>query len=182
MRYYEGTKEKRGALFVNLFGGPGAGKTVMAARMFAGLKMMGVEAMNPEEHAKLAILSGRPWLLDEQIIMAGKTMETMFNLKDKASVIIMDSPILLCSVYGKREPPAFHSLIEDVHKRFNHVNIMVIRDEKAGYDPSNRREDQEQALLIDHLLTNKIESIGEDFLSVRRGQDINEILISLSPS
>lgn len=180
MRYYEGTKEKGGALFVNLFGGPGAGKTVMAARMFAGLKMMGVEAINPEEHAKLAILSGRPWLLDEQIIMAGKTMETMFNLKDKASVIIMDSPILLCSVYGKNEPPSFHSLIEDVHKRFNHVNIMVIRDNKAGYDPSNRREDEEQALLIDRLLINKINGIGEDYMPVKRGEDINSILNSIS--
>lgn len=150
------------ALVVNLFGGPGSGKTAMAARIFGELKCMGIEAACPEEHAKLAIWSGRPWLLDHQVIIVGKTWETMVNLCDKVEVIIIDSPILLGSVYaGDREPESFHSLVRDLHMRQPRVNLLVKRDFSRPYDPQNRREDADAAVQIDAKVAAALDLIGE---------------------
>lgn len=160
------------ALVVNLFGGPGCGKTAMAARIFGELKSMGIEAACPEEHAKLAIWSGRPWLLDHQIVIAGKTWETLINLCDKVKVIVVDSPILLCSAYaGDREPEGFHTLIKDMHARQPRVNLYVKRDFTRPYDGSNRREDEEGALIMDARVSQILADIGEpgDIVSPQSG-------------
>lgn len=160
MRRFEG--RDGGALVVNLFGGPGSGKTTMAARIFSELKKRGVEAACPEEHAKLLIWSGRPWLLDHQIIVVGKIYETLLNLRDKVDVIIVDSPILLGSVYGgDRESPAFHTLVRELHARQDRVNLFVRRPADRPYDPANRREAEDAARAIDLKVNALLTEIGE---------------------
>lgn len=166
-------EDKRGALIINLFGGPGSGKSTVAARIFAELKLRGIEAACPEEHAKLAIWSGRPWLLDEQIILVGKEWETINNLRDKVDVIVMDSPILLCSVYaGLREPQAFHDLTIDLHKRTPRINVMVNRPQAEPYQHINRRENAEQAVEVDVKLRELLNSIGEPPEEISRQSDV----------
>lgn len=168
--------QESGALVVNLFGGPGSGKSTIAARIFSELKRRGVEAACPEEHAKMAIWSGQPWLLDEQVIMAGKTWETLTNLRDKVRVIIVDSPILLCSVYaGDKEPLPFHDLVMDLHRRTPRVNLMVKRHRDIEYDPSNRREDEKQARGLDERILGVLLAAEEAPFSISRDDDIGEV-------
>lgn len=174
MKRFEG--REGGALVVNLFGGPGSGKSTVAARLFSELKRRGVEAACPEEHAKLAIWSGRPWLLDQQVIMIGKIWETLTNLRDKVSVIIVDSPVLLCSVYADgREPRPFHDLVLDLHRRTPRLNLVVARPSDEAYDPSNRREDAPQAIALDARILTLLEAAGEEPSWVSRDDDIAAI-------
>jgi len=96
-----GSRARAGdALVINLFGGPGSGKSTLASRIFYELKRAHIEAACPEEHAKLALWSGQPWLLDEQVVILGRTWETIHALRDKVEVVVVDSPILLCSAYA----------------------------------------------------------------------------------
>lgn len=159
MRLHHGTTT--GALVVNLFGGPGSGKTTLAARLFAELKCLGLEAACPEEHAKLMIWSGRPWMLDHQIVIMGKIQETLLNLRDKVDVIVLDSPILLASVYGgDRESAAFHQLVREIHGQPDRVNLFVNRSD-APYDPANRREDEGAARRVDKRIREVLAEAGE---------------------
>lgn len=174
MKRHEG--KTSGALVVNLFGGPGTGKTTMAARIFSELKQRGIEAACPEEHAKLLIWSGRPWLLDHQVILMGKIYETLLNLRDKAQVIIVDGPMLLCSVYaGDREKPAFHQLVTDLHKQTDRVNLSVQRERNRPYDPSNRRETEGAALKIDGMIHDALLNIGETPDVVTLNDDVGKL-------
>lgn len=174
MKRFDG--QAGGALVVNLFGGPGSGKSTVGARLFSELKRRGVEAACPEEHAKLAIWSGRPWLLDHQVIMVGKVWETLTNLRDKVGVIIVDSPILLGSVYaGDREPRPFHDLVLDLHRRTPRVNLMVARPADEAYDPSNRREDAQEALALDGRIRGLLEAAGESPHEVSRDDDLSAV-------
>lgn len=160
MKKHEG--RDGGALVVNLFGGPGSGKTTMAARIFSELKKRGIEAACPEEHAKLLIWSGRPWLLDHQIVLLGKIYETLLNLRNKVDVIIVDSPVLLCSVYaGNREGQPFHDLVRDLHKEPDRINLFVRRPQDRPYDPANRREEAGAALELDEKINRALGEIGE---------------------
>lgn len=159
----DGSRPEEGqALVINLFGGPGVGKSTLAARIFAGLKECGVESACPEEHAKLAIWSGQPWLLQQQTILLGRTWETIQALLSKVDVIVVDSPLLLCSVYaGSREPGAFHALCADLHRRSNRINVLLERPVHAAYSERGRMQNHEEALAFDRMIANVLHGHGE---------------------
>lgn len=160
-----GSRSRAGdAIVINLFGGPGSGKSTLAARIFYELKRAHIEAACPEEHAKLALWSGQPWLLDEQVILLGRTWETIHALRDKVEVVIVDSPILLCSSYaGAGEPGCFHDLVRDMHCRTDRVNIMLDRDPAHTYSTNGRRETESQAREADGRIEATLLDCGEPY-------------------
>lgn len=152
------------AVSINLFGGPSIGKTVMAARIFLELKILGIEAANPEEHAKLSIWQGQPHLLDEQLILLGQTWHTLHTLADKVDAVVVDSPLLLCSVYAQgRERPHFHATVLDFHRRLPRINLVLTRNPGLGYSQSGRREDFEGARAMDQRILDALERSGERY-------------------
>jgi nicotinamide riboside kinase len=169
-----GTRAKTtDALVVNIFGGPGTGKSTLAAQIFAQLKMQHIEAACPEEHAKLAIWSGQPWLLDEQAILLGRTWETLSALVGRVDVVICDSPLLLCSVYaGEREPLSFHNFVIDLHKRTHRLNLFIERPLDQAYSTNGRRENEDQALVMDQRIKAALRDAQEPFLEVSTTDDI----------
>lgn len=152
------------ALAINLFGGPSIGKTVMAARIFLHLKILGVEAANPEEHAKISIWQGQPHLLDQQLILLGQTWQTLHTLADKVDAVVVDSPLLLCSVYAEgREQPHFHDTVRDFHRRLPRMNLLLSRNPELAYSQSGRREDFEGARSLDSRITHALVQAGESY-------------------
>jgi len=166
------TNGSPGALVVNIFGGPGTGKSTLASELYCALKKAGIETACPEEHAKLAIWSGQPWLLDHQVILLGRTWETIRALSEKVDVIIVDSPILLCSVYAQdREPDCFHELVIDIHRRTSRMNILLQRNPGQIYSPSGRRETADQASLVDARIENLLRTRSETYSAISRAPD-----------
>jgi nicotinamide riboside kinase len=169
----QGTRcQKNTALILNLFGGPGIGKTTLAARIFAELKARNIEAACPEEYAKIAIWQGRSYLLDNQLILLGRTWDTITSLADKVDVIILDSPILLCSHYASEvEPDHFHKTVLDYHQRYDRINILLSRVDGMNYSTSGRRETSQQAIGIDAKIRSKLDVSDEQYVSVQTGSD-----------
>lgn len=164
-----GSKPDR-ALVINIFGGPGSGKSTIAGQIFTDLKQKGVEVANPEEQAKLAIWSNQAWLLDHQTILLGRTWETILARQDKVDVIVMDSPALLCSVYaGNREPSCFHALVADIHKRTDRINLFLMRDGLRTYSMNGRRETEQEARILDERIITTLDTHSEHYLKIERG-------------
>lgn len=152
------------ALIINLFGGPGIGKTTLAARMFFELKTRGVEAACPEEYAKIALWQGRDYLLDNQLILLGRTWDAVTSLSTKVDVIVLDSPVLLCSHYaGDREPPYFHDTVLDFHRRHDRLNLLLSRNPESQYSTNGRRETSQQAIGMDRKIQSLLETAGETY-------------------
>lgn len=171
------------ALVVNIFGGPGSGKSVLASDLFVHLKKRGIEAACPEEHAKKAIWSGQPWLLDEQIVLVGRTWETIHMLLDKVDVILIDSPLLLCSVYAKAgEPSSFHDLTAFLHRRTRRINILLKRSPDLAYSTNGRRETADQALTVDDKIQSALRLSGEPFVTATSGEDSVSLLADMITS
>ncbi len=157
-------RDQQKALVVNIFGGPGLGKTTMAARIFAELKSADIEAANPEEYAKTAIWEGRPDLLDDQVLLAGRTWKTLHTLTRSVDVVVMDSPLLLGSVYaGDREALHFHQLVVDLHRRSDRMNILIERDPLSAYATRGRRENEAAARDIDDRIRLCLDAQGEEY-------------------
>ena len=141
-------------LVVNLLGGPGIGKSTLAAEIFVYLKKSGVECEYITEYAKDKTWEDSQKTLSNQIYVFGKQHHKMFRVNDKVEVMICDSPLLISIVYGDvQNEDNFYKLIIDEFNKFNNINFYLKRD--TVYDPIGRNQTEEEAKKID----NKIEDI-----------------------
>ena len=106
------------AIVVNLFAGPGVGKSTTAARVFAELKLKGVNCEMALEFAKDKVWEESFKTMDDQIYIFGKQFHKIWRLKDKVDVIICDSPLPISIVYDKENSESFHKLIMEQFNKF----------------------------------------------------------------
>jgi len=155
MMGYPGMKRpyKRKTLYVNLFGGPGAGKSTGAAYVFSRLKVLGVNCEYVSEYAKHLV-----WLQEEgslhpnfksQLYIFAKQHMKMITLEGKVDVVITDAPLKLSSIYGINESPSFHSLVSEEVDKMNNLNVFIER--KKEYNSKGRMQTLEEAKEIDSL-------------------------------
>lgn len=133
---------------INLFAGPGAGKSTMAAGLFYELKMRGHNVELATEYAKDLTWEERHETLKNQVYILGKQHHRIARLVDKVDVVITDSPILFCRLYsGESLPQSFHDCINDLHHLFDNINYFVKR--KKAYEPRGRNQTADEAMAID---------------------------------
>lgn len=135
----------KNTLIVNLFAGPGAGKSTTMAGLFAGLKTQGVDCEMAPEFAKDLTWEKRYETLGNQIYVFGKQHHRINRLIGKVEVIITDSPILLSYYYsnlsGKSE--CFNKLVLEEFNKLNSLNVFVNRVKE--YNPNGRNQTAEEA-------------------------------------
>lgn len=114
-------------LIVNLYAGPGAGKSTAAAYIFAKLKMAGVDCEYVPEYAKDRTWQGDHFPLEKcQLYVTGKQALRIARLVGKVRVIITDSPIALGSLYTDEQPYKDISIYEGC-KYKDQLNIFLNR-------------------------------------------------------
>lgn len=148
--------KKKKTLIVNLYAGPGTGKSSTMAGVFSELKWRGVNCEMAPEFAKEKVWEESLKILGNQIYVFGKQLHAIHRLIGKVEVIITDSPLLLSIVYGKNEGEAFKNLVLDVHHRFNNFNIFLKRKKK--YNPSGRLQTEKEAKDKDKEIVNLLKA------------------------
>lgn len=141
--------------YINLFGGPGVGKSTAAAELFSRFKKQGKSVELVTEFAKDLVWENRQSTLAIQPYVSMKQFRNLARLKDKVDYVITDSPILKDSVYARRYasdlPQAYHELLFFLHSNLgDSINILLTRDHI--YDSEGRYQTEEQAVEIDDEL------------------------------
>lgn len=138
-------------LVVNLYGGPGTGKSTTAALTFGELKSQDVNCEYVQEYAKDRVWDEHFSIFSNQIYLLGKQYHRMHRLLDKVDVIITDAPLLLMLHYGKdNTPQSFKQLVMDLYNSMNNMDIFLRR--KKEYNPSGRMQTEVEAKAIDEEL------------------------------
>ena len=133
---------------VNLYGGPGTGKSTTAAGVFSGLKMRGCNVELVTEVAKDLVWGERMFDLSNQILVFGEQYHRLFRLKGKVECIITDSPLFLSVVYGENETDTFKALVQEKYNEFENVDIFLEREKE--YNPIGRtQKTEEEAVEVD---------------------------------
>jgi hypothetical protein len=143
------------AIVINLFAGPGVGKSTTAAKIFAELKMRNVNCEMALEFAKDKVWEESFKTMDDQIYIFGKQFHKIWRLKDKVDVIICDSPLPISIVYDKENSEAFHTLIMEQFNKFDNYNFLLERG--VAYQSEGRVQTEEEAKEVDKVVKNVLE-------------------------
>lgn len=143
------------AIVINLFSGPGVGKSTTAARVFAELKLQGINCEMALEFAKDKVWEESFKTMDDQIYIFGKQFHKIWRLKDKVDVIICDSPLPNSIIYDKENSETFHKLIMEQFNKFNNLNFVLERS--TEYQKEGRMQTEEEAKQIDKNVLEMLE-------------------------
>lgn len=141
-------------LVVNLFAGPGTGKSTIAAGVFSELKWAGINCELVTEYAKGKVWEDTTAVLADQLYLLGKQHHRQFLLQSKVDVMITDSPLLLLLEYGSHWGPEFKAMVLAGFNSFNNVNYFLRR--RKTYNPLGRLQTEQEAIDIDARVFNII--------------------------
>jgi hypothetical protein len=135
-------------LIINLFGGPGAGKSTTRAGVFHTLKLVGLNVEEVTEFAKDLTWEKRHVSLGCQAYVFGKQYRNIFRLLGQVDAIITDSPILLSCIYAPASyPKSFRKFVYDMFTQLDSMNYYVRR--VKPYNPRGRNQTLSEAMGID---------------------------------
>lgn len=161
-------------LVINLIGGPGCGKSTIAAGLFYELKKHGYLCELVTEYAKDKVWEESYKTLDDQIYVFGKQFHRMFRVKGKVDVIITDSPLPLSIIYDKGESDYFHNFVIEQYNEFNNIMIFVERETK--YESEGRMQNEQEAIEIDNHIKNMLIENEISYISIPTTQVINKMM------
>lgn len=146
-------------IVINIAGGPGSGKTTVAAEVFSILKENGYEVENVSEFAKELVWEGRNEAFNDRLYMHGEQNHRLMQMNGKLDYIITDSPLFLTAIYNSyylkdKFPKSYNEMIDTVTletlKLYNNKTYLLERD--TDYKTIGRREDKHTAAKIDELI------------------------------
>ena len=170
---------------INRFGGPGIGKSSIAAGLFYKLKKKHVSCNNPYEFPKVLAWDKNNEAIKDQLYVVANQHRGIAQSYGKVDYIIVDSPILFSTVYHgyyTKDYPVefygdiFHKLVVDLHKKYDNINILLDRAE-SDYQSEERFQDIDQSLELDRLIKESLIKYDEPFHTVKVGKNtVKEIL------
>jgi RecA/RadA recombinase len=163
---------------INLFGGPGTGKSTAAPDIYSELKKQGESAELVREYVKHWAYTKRKIGKYDQLYLLGKQSHYESFLYGTVRYIVTDSPVLLAGFYATYYHGVISSYVDEAAKGFVnhstndgvvHLNFLLSRD--FTYDPQGRYESEEDALRLDGHLEEYLNSFsteyGKSFTPVR---------------
>jgi len=133
---------------INLFGGPGTGKSTTAAGTFFNLKLRGCNVELVTEYAKDMVWEDRHNILQDQLYIFAKQARRVERLRDKLGFVVTDSPIILGLLYTPENYyESFPKFVREVYDSYDNINIFLARVKE--YNPIGRLQTEDEAKEID---------------------------------
>ena len=144
---------------INLWAGPGTGKSTTAAGLFYEMKKMKLNVELVTEYAKDIVWEKRFNILEDQIYIFAKQQRRIARLIDNnIEWVITDSPIPLglCYVKDGTLSQHFYDLVMEVFNQYENYNYLLSRN--VAYNPVGRNQTEEEAKEFDKKVINLLQT------------------------
>jgi deoxyadenosine/deoxycytidine kinase len=178
---------------INLFGGPGIGKSSIASGLIYKLKKNHITCDNPYEFPKILAWDENYSAISDQLYVLANQHRGIVKSFGKVDYIVLDSPILLSLIYkdyynaqrnndypSKLYRENFDNMILDMHRAYDSVNILLKRKE-GNHNNMERYQNLEQSIELDSMIEESLKNHNINYSSVDVGDsvlnDIYDIII-----
>ena len=148
--------------YINIFGGPGVGKSTTAAAIFVEMKKRAMNVELVTEVAKDFVWEDRATTLTIQPYITIKQFRNLVRLKGKVDYVITDAPILMGCVYADKYAPnlpaSYKQFIVDLHKQELDPSVNIVLRRVFDYDSNGRYQNEDEAHQIDRDMQSMLDT------------------------
>ena len=173
---------------INLFGGPGIGKSSIASGITYKLKKKHIRVNNPYEFPKLLAWDKNNEAIKDQLYVLANQHRGIAQSYGKVDYIVIDSPImfsLIYKTYYNTGYPAefygehFNQLIVDLHKKYDNINILLERTDEGKHNDDERYQTLQESLEIDKLCKRILDENNIPYHIVKVGKNTVKDILKL---
>lgn len=156
---------------INLFGGPGTGKSTIAAGIFHIMKINGYNIEYIQEYAKDLTYGKDFTKLSDQLLILGEQHHRMHRMIGQVEYIVHDSPFIMGLIYHDGpHKDAYTNLVTDMFNGYKNINIFLERNiEEHPYQEQGRSQDLSEAICVDEKIKDMLNTHNIEFHNVLNG-------------
>ena len=168
---------------INFISGPGAGKSVMAAYLFAELKCLGKCTELVQEYPKTLVWQKRFMELNDQYMVSHKQYLCLKSMNEIVEYIVFDSSLILGIIYNKEnnnnisDKYKTEEMIWEKTREFNNIFIFIERDSSIKFEKDGRIHTELESMEIDTKIKDLLREKNIPYFSCKSGKDsINDVI------
>jgi hypothetical protein len=173
---------------INLFGGPGIGKSGIAAGITYKLKKNHISCDQPYEFPKLLAWDNNHSAIQDQLYVLANQHRGIVKSYGKVDYIVLDSPILLSltyrNYYKATEYPSslygesFDKMVLDTFNQYDNINIVLDRADGV-HNNDERYQNLEESKELDIVIENSLIENNIPFHKIKVNDDTVDDIMKL---
>jgi len=168
---------------IQLFAGPGTGKSTTAAGLFYKMKTQDFKVEYIQEFAKELTFSKDYTRLSDQLLILGEQHHRMKRLEGQVDFLIHDSPFVMGLTYLEDDPhlpkDVYANLITSMYASYDNLNIFLNRSEYHAYQQYGRTQTLEQAKEKDEEIKQMLRDNNISFIEIEMGEKTLDDILKL---
>lgn len=173
---------------INIFGGPGIGKSSIAAGITYKLKKNHISCDQPYEFPKLLAWDDNHSAIQDQLYVLANQHRGIVKSYGKVDYIVLDSPILLSLTYrnyykGTEYPSSlygesFDKMVLDTFNQYDNINIVLDRADGV-HNNDERYQNLEESKDLDIVIENSLIENNIPFHKIKVDDDTVDTIMKL---
>lgn len=161
---------------INIYGGPGCGKSVVASELFSKMKKRNYKVELVTEFAKELVYQHR--INYDQLIILGEQYRRIQDLAKTVDYIITDSPVLLSAVYcaynNNFNTPEFKQVCYQAYSNFDSIDILLEKDFEY-FEESGRIHNEAESVFLQQSIKDVLEHFDIKYHIIQSSKACDEI-------
>jgi hypothetical protein len=159
---------------LNLYAGPGAGKTTAMASVFAELKHMRINAEMAVEYSKELVWHQMDF--DQEKIF--RVQARRMSVARHTDLVVSDGPFLQQLVYVEEEELQRRIIAE--YAQYENIDVLLTRSDGMLYDPNGRYSDEATARVLDEEIEAMLKRLAVSFIRLQySGRETTQHLLAI---
>lgn len=168
------TQQAAAGRCLNLYAGPGVGKTTAMASVFAELKHMRINAEMAVEYSKELVWHQMDF--DQEKIF--RVQARRMSIARHTDLVVSDGRLLQQLVYVEEEELQRRIIAE--YARYDNIDVLLKRSDSMPYDPKGRYSDEATARVLDEEIEAMLKRLGVSFVRLQySGRETAQHLLAI---